>query len=197
MTRIDIPQSGIVKSIGVRFFSFGAYLFLSTPINSLTHSIVELESILKKDASELSERIFSTDIKTAIRIIEQFLLKKLISHDHKIDQVKSATDLLYKHNGNYLIETLADQVNASPRTLERKFEITTGLSPKSFARIIRFNKIRNALTLNPDIDLTSLAFEYNHFDQAHFIKDFKSFAGITPSEFIKAVKAGRAAFNKK
>jgi AraC-like DNA-binding protein len=31
--------------------------------------------------------------------------------------------------------------------------------------------------------LTSLAYENGYFDQTHFIKDFKEFTGVSPSQF--------------
>jgi AraC-like DNA-binding protein len=38
--------------------------------------------------------------------------------------------------------------------------------------------------LNEKTDnLTSLAHENEYYDQAHFIKDFKEFTGLTPKEF--------------
>jgi AraC-like DNA-binding protein len=39
--------------------------------------------------------------------------------------------------------------------------------------------------LNEEItSLTDLAYENEYFDQAHFIKDFKEFTGLTPKEFF-------------
>lgn len=32
--------------------------------------------------------------------------------------------------------------------------------------------------------LTDIAYESNYFDQAHFIKDFKEFTGLSPKQFI-------------
>ena len=42
---------------------------------------------------------------------------------------------------------------------------------------------------DPDADLTSLSYECGYFDQAHFIKDFKAFAGMTPTEYAEKMRA--------
>jgi len=42
---------------------------------------------------------------------------------------------------------------------------------------------------DPDADLTELAHECGYFDQAHFIKDFKGFAGRTPSQYAREMRA--------
>jgi len=41
---------------------------------------------------------------------------------------------------------------------------------------------------DPDTDLTGLAYECGYFDQAHFIKDFKAFAGRTPSDYARQMR---------
>ena len=50
---------------------------------------------------------------------------------------------------------------------------------------MRFNQAANALLQFSDIRLTDVAADFGYFDQAHFIKDFKQFARISPSDFLK------------
>ena len=69
------------------------------------------------------------------------------------------------------------------RQLQRQFDGATGVSPKTLARTIRFEAIRNRLIFEPDANLTDLAYEFGYTDQAHFIKDFKAFTNKTPGEF--------------
>jgi AraC-like DNA-binding protein len=40
------------------------------------------------------------------------------------------------------------------------------------------------LQFNPHIDLTQLAFECGFYDQSHLIKEFKTFSGYTPAEYL-------------
>jgi AraC-like DNA-binding protein len=68
--------------------------------------------------------------------------------------------------------------------LARKFSSAIGLSPKQLAKTIRIQTTLKKL-LNEEItSLTDLAYENEYFDQAHFIKDFKEFTGLTPKEFF-------------
>jgi AraC-like DNA-binding protein len=67
--------------------------------------------------------------------------------------------------------------------LSRKFSSSIGISPKQLAKIIRLQATLKTL-LNKDVSkLTDLAYENEYFDQAHFIKDFKEFTGLTPKAF--------------
>ena len=55
---------------------------------------------------------------------------------------------------------------------------------KKLAKTIRIQTTLKIL-LNDEISsLTDLAYENEYFDQAHFIKEFKEFTGLTPKEFF-------------
>jgi AraC-like DNA-binding protein len=76
----------------------------------------------------------------------------------------------------------------SIRQLQRQFDETTGVSPKTLARTIRFEAIRERLMFDPNANLTELAYEFGYTDQAHFIKDFRAFTDKTPSEFVNELR---------
>lgn len=61
-----------------------------------------------------------------------------------------------------------------------RFKIV-GAPPKKFAPIVRLNYILN--TSGKRNNLTEPGLNARYFDQAHFIKDFKSFTGETPEYF--------------
>jgi len=78
----------------------------------------------------------------------------------------------------------------SERSLERKYKIAIGVSPKKLQRIARFEKALQLLTQTRYSQLTELAHLLAYTDQSHFIHDFRQFAGMTPSDFIKSKRLG-------
>ncbi|MEM8893850.1 MAG: helix-turn-helix domain-containing protein, partial [Bacteroidota bacterium] len=58
-----------------------------------------------------------------------------------------------------------------------------GLSPKYLSRVIRLQSVLQQLHNRSYRDLTSRAFEEGYYDQAHFIRDFKSMTGHTPKDY--------------
>jgi AraC-like DNA-binding protein len=79
----------------------------------------------------------------------------------------------------------------STRQLQRRFRAAVGIAPKVFCRIQRFQQVVRAMD-NPSHDWTAIATGAGYYDQAHLIRDFRQFAGKTPSALLKAeLKLGR------
>lgn len=97
-----------------------------------------------------------------------------------------STSLIAANNGMIKITDMADALNVSTRTIERSFTAATGLQPKKFLRIFRFQKILERLKRTHVFrSNTEIAYEFGYTDQSHFIKDFKSMSGTSPEAFRK------------
>ena len=82
------------------------------------------------------------------------------------------------------LKEILQECSATQRTLERNFVKRTGVSPKTLMRIVRIYYLWTKIKDEKAIDYKDLVFEGNYFDQAHFIKDFKSIIGETPGFFF-------------
>jgi AraC-like DNA-binding protein len=68
------------------------------------------------------------------------------------------------------------------KKLERLFLKYVGYTPKSYFRLLRFNRALRQIHRRKDF-LTSIALDCGYYDQSHFIKDFKQFTGLSPGRF--------------
>jgi methylphosphotriester-DNA--protein-cysteine methyltransferase len=85
--------------------------------------------------------------------------------------------------GDIKIKELLSGLPISRDPFEKRFRKITGTSPKHFAAIIRLqNLIEN---YSGAVSLTEAAYSAGYYDQAHFIKDFRSFTGQAPLDFFK------------
>ena len=69
-----------------------------------------------------------------------------------------------------------------PRRFGQLFSESVGLSPKRWLRLRRFQRAL-ASAHRADVDWASAAIELGYADQAHLTREFRAFAGITPSEY--------------
>ena len=150
----------------------------------MENKVISFEKLFGKEGIEIGQKILNANSTSErIFLIEAFLFKKLANTKTIDEIVKSTVETILTANGQFSVNELSEQNNINRRQLTRKFSSTIGLSPKQLSKTIR---IQNALKslLNKEVtSLTDLAYKNEYFDQAHFIKDFKKFTGLTPKEF--------------
>jgi len=66
------------------------------------------------------------------------------------------------------------------------FEGAVGLTPKRYARVLRFRDTLAHWAAEPSISLAELALARGYGDQAHFNRDFREMAGISPTDYRRA-----------
>jgi AraC-like DNA-binding protein len=101
---------------------------------------------------------------------------------HKVTAVNQMMRELRQNDLFYTMENVASRFGISARYMQQLFVQYTGLSPKLYSQINRF---QNSLQLvrAGNTSLTSIAYECGYSDQSHFIKEFKAFTGYTPSGY--------------
>ena len=103
--------------------------------------------------------------------------------------IPDETDLIYEailqQGINTSLHDIVSRFSVSERTLQRRFRIRLGTTPKMLVRILRINYIWDAINSGRKIDYHDLVFLGNYFDQTHLIKDFKSITGETPDVFFR------------
>ena len=103
---------------------------------------------------------------------------------YRPDTIDLFYDKIAENGSTILLKDIVHESPASQRTLERNFIKRTGVSPKTLMRIVRLDYLWTKIKDEKAIDYQDMVFDGNYFDQAHFIKDFKSIIGETPNYFF-------------
>ncbi len=93
--------------------------------------------------------------------------------------------------GNVRIHELADELHYSERHMSRIFLDAMGITPKTFARIVRFQNVIDSILHQPVLSLCDYLAELGYADQSHFQREFKEYTGITPRRFLSYAQTGR------
>ena len=172
-----------VGTVLVYFKVNGAAAFFSEPIHELFRQSLSLDNfILRSELVILEEQLdeAKSDIER-INVVERFLLSRL--KQHKPDAlVLAAVALIFEKHGNIRMSEVAEKLHTSQSPFEKRFRRVVGATPKKFASIIRLKYTLQQF--QAQTSLTSLAYESGFYDQAHFIKEFKTFTGETPEHFF-------------
>lgn len=166
----------------IAFQPGGLHRLLKVPMSEMYEQDFDTRLLLgNSEIAELTERLKAADDwDHMINIVEFYLLKK-VSKLKPLLPVDQAMEALVSASGNVSIEQLASLACLSVRQFERKCTERLGMPPKQYARLIRFCKAYQLKELAPEKTWTEIAYHSGYYDQMHFIRDFKKFAGITPS----------------
>jgi AraC-like DNA-binding protein len=90
------------------------------------------------------------------------------------------------HKSNYrahiAVEDLADIAGMSVRQLGRRFKTLFQVTPVVYANRYRVQKACLALR-NSEESVTDIALEVGFYDSSHFVRQFRRFVGMTPTEY--------------
>lgn len=176
MTRpVLLPPRGASDFFGVRFRPGRAAAFLRIPLAEITDARVPLGDIWK-GWSDGSLELPPAD--WIVRLETELLRRLDPDRDRRVDE---AVARIAESGGTLRIDPLAREIGISRQHLARQFLHHVGVSPKTFARVMRFRRVTE--TLPADRDWADVAAANGFYDQSHLIAEFRELAGITPDAF--------------
>ncbi|OGC20985.1 hypothetical protein A3J90_06715 [candidate division WOR-1 bacterium RIFOXYC2_FULL_37_10] len=176
---IVLIQSG-KKFFGIRFRPGVAPALLQTSATKLCSLNKSLNLINRKFAQALGFPSRAWKITQYIKYFDKKIAEMLkdVIFDERIFV---AINRVIKLEGNASLESVACEISMSLRQMERIFRISVGVTPKQFARIVRFRQSHNALLQTGNKSLVSIALQGGYADQAHFNKEYKKLVGLNPT----------------
>ncbi len=192
------PQSGHIvidvragaSMIGAHFRPGGAGPILGLPAEAITDNVVELADLWSGGSAsqELRERLLGARGPAAkFKILEEFLRRRLgraLAARWNPHRVAAAVHRLASARGAGSISGLAGTLGISHKHFIDEFRRAVGLTPKRFAQICRFHGVLTTIRARRAIEWADVAVQCGYYDQAHFIRDFHTYAGLNPTEFL-------------
>lgn len=176
---------GSVDMVGVRFREGGAYPFLGVPLHELRDTFTLLDVLDRRQLLTLHARLAETAVLAhRFQLLDQWLVARLAQGQARSLLIPPSLARLQAQVGLLPIPQLADELAVSQRQLERLFQLQVGMTPKQYARLVRVETARLALKQHP-ATTTRLAVDLGFYDQAHFIREFRSVIGMTPTAYKK------------
>jgi AraC-like DNA-binding protein len=172
--------------LGIRFKPGGFASLMRTPLYTFTDTTSPLDGFHPSLGSSLQKQLEQlSNWSERIGLLETHLLDCLYYSSAQLPPIVTAVQYLLSEKGNVSIPRLSRAACLSPRQLERLFNQYVGVAPKLLARIIRFRHVKAILETNTEDSLMGIAFDSGYTDHAHLTKEFKAFAGLTPSAYQK------------
>jgi AraC-like DNA-binding protein len=180
-----IDTEGTMSTMGVHFKPGGAFPFFKVPPLELSNQSVALECLWGAASAWLREQLLGAPTPAEkFLVLERCLLEQLTKPLEKHPAVSFAIGEFFGRRQSPPVSYVAERVGFSQRRFIQLFGDEVGLTPKLFCRVRRFQSVIQSVHGHDRINWTDIALDCGYYDQAHFIHDFQSFAGITPSEYL-------------
>jgi AraC-like DNA-binding protein len=155
----------------------GARRLLGVPMGELTRQVVELEDLIGRN--DLSERLATApDWRTLFALLEREIARRTLAAPPVAAELEWAWRRL---QDGVPIGALADELGWSRRHMTATVRRELGLAPKPLAKLLRFERALERLRAGAP--LPDVALDSGYYDQAHFNRDFRTFTGMTPTEY--------------
>lgn len=187
----------------IRFRPGGAHPFFGTDLDALTDTVEHLDALVSGAVAPLRERLLEpTTVAAKLTVVHAWLLERAGDRLAMHPLVEHLARRLHAP-GSLRIAELSKETGYTQRHLDTLFRRWVGLPPKQYARIRRFQRVLAHLVRGtpeppllevgmpvamrqPEPQWARLAAEHGYYDQSHLVRDFRAFAGLSPTAYLAA-----------
>ncbi len=182
---IDTAEQEFVA--GVAFKPGGTVPFMRVPAYETSDTDIPLDALWgRRRTAALRERLLAADGLDAKLDVLEGVLREACAPPGLHPAVSFALTMFDRAPTTTRIAAVSDTIGLSAKRFIERFKIEVGLTPKHYCRIRRFQRAVTLANCGRHVDWPQVALDCGYFDQAHFINDFRSFSGLTPTRYLAA-----------
>jgi len=174
-----------VQLYGARLRAGGLQPVIGVPGSVVHNQVISLETIWGTLVAEIRDKLNSAaTIQKGFGVLERILSSRLYAAERSQPAVDFAILNLERNWGNLSVKRLSEIAGLSGTHLRRRVKETTGTSIKEMAKLYRFESVLRSVNPSPTTNWANIAHAHNFYDQSHLYKDFQTFTGLNPSQYI-------------
>jgi AraC-like DNA-binding protein len=179
----EFPLDNSFHYIGIRFLPTMFPQIFKVDAAELSNRFENLRAVVPTTAAFIAKNFPPVnDIHQVRQILDTYFLKMLDTIKFNPDnRLYEAIAIILENDGVLNIDKDLN-TGISSRQLRRLFEFYIGATAKTFSKVVRFQNILRAKPSTQSLRNNKLFYDVGYYDQAHFIKDFKNFYGVTPAK---------------
>lgn len=191
-----VVQPGCWSGLQLDVNPLGARRVFGVPAAALPTGSYEAAAVLGPDLDRLHDQLAAAaGWSERYAVVIGWLLARLDASrpGRAPSAVVQAWRLLERRRGTIGVAALAEEVGLDRRRLARAFVAELGVGPRTAGRLIRFEGARRdvgtAAAGDGPLDLSGVAARHGYYDHAHLVRDFRAFAGLSPTRWVAAERA--------
>ncbi len=180
-----IDTVGQTRVIGAHFRPGGAFPFFRFPAGEIHNAHVALEDVWGGRARALRDRLLAcASVEAMLAALGDALLAEAYRPLERHPAVRFALRELGHAPHVRTVTEVTKQIGLSPRRFIEAFSSEVGLTPKVYSRVRRFQEVIRRVRSGQPFEWARIAGDCGYYDQAHFIHDFRSFSGLSPTRYV-------------
>ena len=174
---------GGLRLAGVKMDPQALRTLLKMPLTEFRDKTVACADVAGSALMDLEDEVANlTTVDRLAHVFDRFFLPRLAEDVGEEASISRLLEQIRATHGAQSIMTWASDHAVDPRTLERRFLARMGMTPKQFARIVRFkNSYRRLGAQRPGDRRTYLE---AYYDESHFNREFRHFLGTSPVKWM-------------
>ena len=182
LTAIDTATEDRV--IGIQFQPGGTFPFFREPASEAANQSAPLDCLWGGAAGNLREQLLTAASADAMfALLERKLLARLVRPLELHPAIQFARAHICRAPHVATVSGVMERIGLSQRRFIELFRDQIGLTPKTFCRVRRFQRVLETVHRRSAVDWAQVALDGGYYDQAHLIRDCHEFAGNAPSGF--------------
>ncbi|MDQ0314697.1 helix-turn-helix domain-containing protein [Amorphus orientalis] len=182
---VHILSRGEAHCLQIDFTPLGARRVFGLPMDELTGRMVLIDDLDDAGVRTLADRLTDTpDWSRRFDIAERFVIERLGLAAPPVPEIAWAFAALDASHGSARIAALSADLGWSRRHFISRFRTEIGMSPKTVARLLRFAHAQR-IARSTGTAWADTAAAAGYADQAHLIRDFREFSGLTPQAWLR------------
>ncbi len=179
----EFPLENSFHYIGVRFLPTIFPQLFKVDASELSNRFENLNNVVPATSAFITNHFHPQQAtEEIITAFDNYFISLISSASFDNDErLYNAIEIIFNKFGMVDIEKDLN-TGISQRQLRRLFEFYVGDTAKTFAKVVRFQNILRSKPSSQSLRQNKLFFDAGYYDQAHFIKEFRNFYGVTPSK---------------
>ena len=173
------------ESFAIFFQPLGWSQLFGIPAETITNHIFDATLLMGRSVHDLWNALGeAASFELRVSMSENFLRDRLFRIRGDCRMTTAATQI-FEARGALRISSLARQQMMSLRQFEREFHRSIGTTPKTFARVARFQAALDAKLAAPRRSWLEIAHFFGYHDQMHMVHDFHALSQSAPNHLIE------------
>jgi AraC-like DNA-binding protein len=173
------------NNMGVQFKPGGAAAFFGGCARDFENAHISLRDLWGSEADSLHLQLAEEPL--AERKIAS-LFRAMVRHyrEHaRHPAIDLALACFARAPHRVSVKAVAKTAEVSPKKLIRLFAEEVGMTPKTYLRVSRFQRVLARVHAASSVDWMEEVYAQGYYDQPHFIREFREFSGFTPTEYFR------------